>query len=138
MVKQTSESTRYIVQVGNNRFRRETWDMLKNICSVEGTPLADEIWCALDAHVKEYANSSDMDIKKVVEFKKVVESIGKDSDEGPTPDFSLPKNDNVFDKMVDNMVAEATELEVEEVVNEPSGEKRRMATSDMFGHYRKA
>ena len=61
--------------------------------------------------------------------------MGKRPTEGPSPDFSLPENDNIFDKMVDNIVADAAEKEVEEVVNEPSGEKRRMATSDMFGHY---
>jgi len=125
MVKQTSESTRYIIQVGNNRFRRKTWDNLKNICSIENTPLADEIWCALDAHVSEYASLGNVQGKYV----------GKRPDEGPTPDFSLPKGDNIFDKMVDDIVADAAEKEVEEVVNEPSGEKRRMATSDMFGHY---
>ena len=125
MVKQTSEATRYIIQVGNNRFRRETWDSLKDICAIENTPMADEIWCALDAHVSEYANSGKAESKYV----------GKRPTEGPSPDFSLPENDNIFDKMVDDIVADAAEKEVEEVVNEPSGEKRRMATSDMFGHY---
>ena len=123
MTKQTSESTRYIIQVGNNRFRRAVWDMLKDICALEKTPLADEIWCALDAHVKDYA-SNQAKVMKGIETRE------------PAPDFSLPKNNNVFDNMVDDIVAEAAELEVEEVVNEPSGEKRRMATSDMFGHYK--
>jgi hypothetical protein len=128
MTRQTSEATRYIIQVGNNRFRRETWDSLKDICAIENTPMADEIWCALDAHVSEYAKSD----------KAQSKYVSKRPMGGPSPDFSLPENNNIFDKMVDEIVAEATEEEVEEVVNEPSGEKRRMATSDMFGHYRKA
>ena len=124
MTRQTSEATRYIIQVGNNRFRRDTWDMLKNICAIENTPMADEIWCALDVHVRGYANENEV--------------LGKGANMVPAPDFSLPENNNIFDKMVDEIVAEAAEEEVEEVVNEPSGEKRRMASSDMFGHYRKA
>ena len=58
MTNQSSESTRYMIQVGRNRFRRDTWEAMKDICAVEGTRLADEIWCAMDAHVKEYASSN--------------------------------------------------------------------------------
>jgi hypothetical protein len=126
MTRKTSDSTRYIIQVGNNRFRRDTWDSLKDICSIESTPMADEIWCALDAHVRAYAEKQS--------------DAGDGSgllDKGPRPDFSLPENDNIFDKMVDDMVAEAAEEEVEEVVHEERRERGRMASSDMFGHYRK-
>jgi len=96
--------------------------MLKDICALEKTPLADEIWCALDAHVKDYA-SNQAKVMKGIETRE------------PAPDFSLPKNNNVFDNMVDDMVAEAAELEVDEVISEIP-EKRKMATSDMFGHYK--
>ena len=128
MTRQTSDSTRYIIQVGNNRFRRDTWDGLKDICSIEGTPMADEIWCALDAHVKKHGTSKGR--------KPDIDAVNL-MDKGPQPDFSLPENNNVFDKMVDDIVAETTEDEVEEVLDE-SREKSRMVTSDMFGHYKKS
>ena len=118
MTRQTSDSTRYIIQVGNNRFRRDTWDSLKDICSIEGTPMADEIWCALDAHVKKHGNGVSMD-------------------RGPQPDMSMPKGDNIFDKLVDDIVAESAEEEVDEVLDE-GRERGRMAGSDMFGHYKKS
>ena len=124
MTGRTSDSSRYMLQVGNNRFRRDTWETLKDICAVEGTPMADEIWCALDTHVRAYAEKQDT----VVPPKGDLE---------PRPDFSMPENNNIFDKMVDDIVAEAAEEEVEEVVSEERAKKRRMATSDMFGHYRK-
>ena len=124
MTGRTSDSTRYIIQVGNNRFRRDTWVHLKDICAVEGTPMADEIWAALDTHVRAYAEKQD--------------TVGPPEGElEPRPDFSMPENDNIFDKMVDEMVAEAAEEEVEEVVSEERRERGRVATSDMFGHYRK-
>ena len=122
MTRQTSDSTRYIIQVGNNRFRRDTWDGLKDICSIEGTPMADEIWCALDAHVKKHGSNGDGRVMM---------------DKGPQPDMSMPKGDNVFDNLVDDIVAESAEEEVEEVLDE-SREKSRMVTSDMFGHYKKS
>ena len=127
MTKQSSDSTRYIIQVGRNRFRRGVWESLKDICAIENTRMADEIWQALDAHVKDYA----------VEDKRLE---GKAMDEGPQPDFSLPENNNVFDKIVDDMVVEASADEVEEVLEDESTEgteRGRVASSDMFGHYRK-
>jgi hypothetical protein len=115
-----------MIQVGRNRFRRDTWESMKDICAVEGTRLADEIWCAMDAHVKDYASKQS--------------DAGDGSgllDKGPRPDFSMPENANVFDKMVDDMVAEAAEEEVEEVVSEERRDRSRMAGSSMFGHYKK-
>tara|TARA_R100000808_G_scaffold940_1_gene4525 strand:- start:1634 stop:1933 length:300 start_codon:yes stop_codon:yes gene_type:complete len=98
---------------------------LKDICAIENTRLADEIWQALDAHVKDYARED-----KRLEAKAM--------DEGPQPDFSMPEEKgNIFDKMVDDIVAEASAEEVEEVLQDESRERGRMASSDMFGHYRK-
>jgi len=132
MTRRTSDSTRYMLAVGNNRFRRETWESLKDICAIEDTPLADEIWAALDAHVKKYAIEQDGGDGRIHMPR------GEPEPEPELrPDFSMPENDNIFDKMVDDMVAEATTEEVEEVVSEERRERGRMASSDMFGHYRK-
>ena len=128
MTNKSSDSTRYMIQVGTNRFRRDTWESMKDICAIEGTRLADEIWCALDAHVKEYAESN---------TKKSLDMGGDGRIHmQPAPDMSMP-DENVFDKLVDNMVAEATQEEVEEVVSEERRDGGRLASSDMFGHYRK-
>ena len=83
--------------------------------------MADEIWCALDAHVKKHGSNGDGRVMM---------------DVGPQPDMSMPKGDNVFDNLVDDIVAESAEEEVEEVLDE-GREEPRMAGSDMFGHYRK-
>ena len=123
MTGRTSDSNRYMLQVGNNRFRRETWDSIKDICAIEGTPMADEIWQALDTHVRNYAQKQDGGDGRI---------------HMPRPKAKVEEStDNVFDKIVEEAVHEATEEEVEEVVREARAEDRRMATSDMFGHYRK-
>ena len=57
MTNKSSESTRYMIQVGTNRFRRDTWDSMKDICAIEGTRFSDEIWAALDMHVKNYSSA---------------------------------------------------------------------------------
>ncbi len=124
MTKQSSDSTRYMIQVGRNRFRRDTWESMKDICAIEGTRLADEIWCAMDAHVKEYANSS---TEGGVSGPRELE-----------PDMSMPEErGNVFDKLVEETVAKATEDVVEEVVGDERTDRGRVVSSDMFGRYRK-
>ena len=56
----------------------------------------------------------------------------------PRPKAELEESTEiVFDKIVEEAVHEATEEEVEEVVIEERSDNRRMATSDMFGHYKK-
>ena len=124
MKKQSSHSTRYMIQVGRNRFRRDTWESMKDICAIEGTRLADEIWCAMDAHVKEYANSSP--------------EGGVSGPRELEPDMSMPEErGNVFDKLVEETVAKATEDVVEEVVGDERTDRGRVVSSDMFGRYRK-
>ena len=138
MTGRTSDSNRYMLQVGNNRFRRETWDSIKDICAIEGTPMADEIWQALDMHVRAYAERQNNDI--AIKTKKALDRIPSE-DDGGDGRIHMPKaeesTDNVFDKIVEEAVHDATEEEVEEVVREARAEDRRMATSDLFGHYRK-
>ena len=124
MTKQSSDSTRYMIQVGRNRFRRDTWESMKDICAIEGTRLADEIWCAMEAHVKEYAASNT--VRGVSEPREL------------EPDMSMPEErGNVFDKLVEETVAKAAEEVVEEVVEDERTDRGRVVSSDMFGRYRK-
>ena len=125
MTGRTSDANRYMLQVGNNRFRRETWESIKDICAIEGTPMADEIWQALDTHVRAYAQKQDGGDGRIHMPRAEVKA---------EPEESM---DNVFDKIVESAVQDATEEEVEEVVSEERAEYGRVATSDMFGHYRK-
>lgn len=127
MTGRTSESNRYMLQVGNNRFRRETWDSIKDICAIEGTPMADEIWQALDTHVRNYAQKQDGGDGRIHMARPKVKA---------EPELE-ESTDNIFDKIVEETVHEATEDEVEEVVIEERSDNSRVATSDMFRHYKK-
>ena len=144
MTGRTGESNRYMLQVGNNRFRREIWESIKDICAIEGTPMADEIWQALDMHVRAYAERQNNNI--AIKTKKALDKLPSEDDGGdgrihmprPKAEPELEEStDNIFDKIVEETVHEATEEEVEEVVREARAEDQRMATSDMFRHYKK-
>ena len=127
MTGRTSESNRYMLQVGNNRFRRETWDSIKDICAIEGTPMADEIWQALATHVRNYAQKQDGGDGRIHMARPKVKA---------EPELE-ESTDNIFDKIVEETVHEATEDEVEEVVIGERSDNNRVATSDMFRHYKK-
>ena len=121
MTNKSSESTRYMIQVGTNRFRRDTWEAMKDICAIEGTRLADEIWAALDMHVKNYS-----DEQKLNGDGRVM------MDKAPA---------NVFDDVVEKAIQDAHAEILEEVVDaerEDTGrtDNGRMADSNMFGHYK--
>jgi hypothetical protein len=122
MTNKSSEATRYMIQVGTNRFRRDTWEAMKDICAIEGTRLADEIWAALDAHVKDYSS------------KQKLNGDGRVMMDRPPA--------NVFDDVVDKVVKEAQEEVLEEVADAKEAEDTgsadggRMAGSSMFGSYK--
>ena len=122
MTNKSSEATRYMIQVGTNRFRRDTWEAMKDICAIEGTRFSDEIWAALDRHVKEYAT----------EQKAQLNGDGRVMMDRPPA--------NVFDEVVDKVVKEAHDDVVEEVSNEEEDTGRtndgRVASSNMFGSYK--
>ena len=123
MTNKSTETTRYMIQVGTNRFRRDTWEAMKDICAIEGTRFSDEIWAALDRHVKEYAT----------EQKAQLNGDGRVMMDRPPA--------NVFDDVVDKVVKEAHDNVVEEVVDaekEDTGrtEHGRVADSNMFGSYK--
>ena len=122
MTNKSSEATRYMIQVGTNRFRRDTWEAMKDICAIEGTRFSDEIWAALDRHVKEYST----------EQKAHLNGDGRVMmDRSPA---------NVFDDVVDKVVKEAHNDVVEEVSNEEEDTGRtehgRVVGSNMFGSYK--
>ena len=122
MTNKSSEATRYMIQVGTNRFRRDTWESMKDICAIEGTRFSDEIWAALDRHVKEYST----------EQKAHLNGDGRVMmDRSPA---------NVFDDVVDKVVKEAHNDVVEEVSNEEEDTGRtndgRVVGSNMFGSYK--
>jgi len=130
MTNKSSESTRYMIQVGTNRFRRDTWEGMKDICAIEGTRLADEIWAALDMHVKSYAISQ----------KNALVGDGRVMMDRPM-ETAPEGHGNVFDKVVDKVVKEAHDNVVEEVVDaekEDTGrtEHGRVDSSNMFGSYK--
>ena len=122
MTNKSSEATRYMIQVGTNRFRRDTWEAMKDICAIEGTRFSDEIWAALDRHVKEYST----------EQKAHLNGDGRVMMDRPPA--------NVFDDVVDKVVKEAHNDVVEEVSNEEedtrSTNNRTVDSSNMFGSYK--
>tara|TARA_E500000305_G_scaffold83008_1_gene68816 strand:+ start:150 stop:467 length:318 start_codon:yes stop_codon:yes gene_type:complete len=97
---------------------------MKDICAIEGTRFSDEIWAALDMHVKNYS----------LEQKAHLNGDGRVMMDKPPA--------NVFDDVVEKVVQEAHEEAVEEVVDakeaEDTGrtEHGRMAGSSMFGSYK--
>ena len=121
MTNKSTEATRYMIQVGTNRFRRDTWEAMKDICAIEGTRFSDEIWAALDRHVKEYAT----------EQKAHLNGDGRVMMDRPPA--------NVFDDVVDKVVKEAHDEVVEEAVDAEdtrSTNGRRVDSSNMFGSYK--
>ena len=121
MTNKSSEATRYMIQVGTNRFRRDTWEAMKDICAIEGTRFSDEIWAALDRHVKEYAT----------EQKAHLNGDGRVMMDRPPA--------NVFDDVVDKAVKEAHDEVVEEAVDAEdtrSTNDRTVDSGNMFGSYK--
>ncbi len=129
MTNKSSESTRYMIQVGTNRFRRDTWEAMKDICAIEGTRFSDEIWAALDMHVKSYAISQ----------KDALVGDGRVMMDRPM-ETAPEGHGNVFDNVVDKIVRDAEEELAEEIVNEEEDTGRtehgRVASSNMFGSYK--
>ena len=118
-----------MIQVGTNRFRRDTWESMKDICAIEGTRFSDEIWAALDRHVKDYA------------MRQKGQLVGDGRVMMDRPIETAPEgHGNVFDKVVDKAVKEAHDEVVEEVSNEEEDTGRtndgRVASSNMFGSYK--
>mgnify|MGYP003150741651 CR=1 FL=1 len=118
---------RYLISVGRDRLRAKILSEMWQICDIEESTMADEIWDALYMHVERHRDLLDK---------------GDGSglmDKGPQPDLSLPEEkvyDNVFDDAVKDEAVLAVAEEVEEVLDDERTKEPRMATSDMFGHQR--
>ena len=128
MTNKSSDSTRYMIQVGTNRFRRDTWESMKDICAIEGTRFSDEIWAALDRHVKDYA------------MRQKGQLVGDGRVMMDRPIETAPEgHGNVFDKVVDKAVKEAHDEVVEEAVDAEdtrSTNDRTVDSGNMFGSYK--
>ena len=114
---------RYLISVGRDRLRAKILSEMWQICDIEESTMADEIWDALYMHVERH---------------RVLLDAGDGSglmDKGPQPDLSLPEEkvyENVFDDAVKDEAMEAAAVEVEEVLDDERTKEPRMATSDMF------
>ena len=88
---------RYLISVGRDKLRAKTLLDLWDICDREDSTMADEVWDALYTHVERYGKTHD----------------GGDGrglmDREPQPDFSLPEENEHFEKQVDEMVEEPEE-----------------------------
>jgi len=116
------------------------------ICEIEESSMADEIWDALYMHVERHRDLLDK---------------GDGSglmDKEPQPDFSLPEENEHFEKQVDEMVEEPEEkvyenifdrvvndesmeaaaIEVEEVLDEERTESRIVDSRNMYGRKERA
>ena len=133
---------RYLISVGRDKLRAKTLLDLWDICDREDSTMADEVWDALYTHVERYGKTHD----------------GGDGrglmDREPQPDFSLPEENEHFEKQVDEMVEEPEEkvyknifddvvkdeamqaaaVEVEEVLDEERTESRVVDSRNMYGH----
>ena len=125
----TERPKRYLISVGRDRLRAKILSEMWQICEIEGSSMADEIWDALYMHVERHRDLLDK---------------GDGSglmDKEPQPDFSLPEEkvyDNVFDDVVKDEVVLAAAEEVEEVLDEERTEARIVDSRNMYGHKERA
>ena len=138
----TERPKRYLISVGRDRLREKILSEMWQICEIEGSTMADEIWDGLYMHVERHRDLLDK---------------GDGSglmDKEPQPDFSLPEENEHFEKQVDEMVEEPEEkvyknifddvvkdeamqaaaVEVEEVLDEERTESRVVDSRNMYGH----
>ena len=137
---------RYLLSVGRDRLRGKILSEMWQICEIEESSMADEIWDALYMHVERHRDLLDK---------------GNGSglmDKEPQPDFSLPEENEHFEKQVDEMVEEPEEkvyenifdrvvndesmeaaaIEVEEVLDEERTESRIVDSRNMYGRKERA
>jgi len=89
------------------------WD----ICDVENSTMADEIWDALYMHVERHGGLSKSDGRVMLNSSEAEDAL-----------------DAVVEDVVVNESNEAQEQVVEEVLDAERRVERRMATSHMFGN----
>ena len=106
---------RYLISVGRDRLRSEILNSMWDICDVENSTMADEIWDALYMHVERHGGLTKNDGRVMLDRVEEVK-------------------DDAFDDAVVNESNEAQEQVVEEVLDAERRVERRMATSHMFGN----
>ena len=135
---------RYLLSVGRDRLRGKILSEMWQICEIEESSMADEIWDALYMHVERHRDLLDK---------------GNGSglmDTGPQPDFSMPEENEHFEKQIDEMVEEekvyknvfddvvkdeameAAAIEVEEVLDGERTESRIVDSRNMYGRKERA
>ena len=145
----TERPKRYLLSVGRDRLRGKILSEMWQICEIEESSMADEIWDALYMHVERHRDLLDK---------------GNGSglmDTGPQPDFSMPEENEHFEKQIDEMVEEAKEpeekvyknvfddvvkdeameaaaIEVEEVLDGERTESRIVDSRNMYGRKERA
>ena len=125
---------RYLISVGRDRLRAKILSEMWQICDIEGSSMADEIWDALYMHVERHRDLLDKgDGSGLIDEEDA--DFNDPERQGNTPDLSLPEekvHDNVFDDAVKDEAVLAVAEEVEEVLDDERTKEPRMATSDMF------
>ena len=108
---------RYLISVGRDRLRSEILNSMWDICDVENSTMADEIWDALYMHVERHGGLSKSDGRVMLNSSEAEDAL-----------------DAVVEDVVVNESNEAQEQVVEEVLDAERRVERRMATSHMFGN----
>lgn len=112
--KERDRPTRYLISVGRDKLRAKTLLDLWDICDVEGSTMADEVWDALFTHVERYGKSRDSGDGRGLMHLKAEEL------------------DDELDDVIANESFAAQEEAVEEVLDAERRVEQRMATTNMF------
>ena len=112
--KERDRPTRYLISVGRDKLRAKTLLDLWDICDVEGSTMADEVWDALFTHVERYGKTRDGGDGRGLMHLKAEEL------------------EDELDDVIANESFEAQEEAVEEVLDAERRVERRMATTNMF------
>tara|TARA_R110002020_G_scaffold161831_1_gene347167 strand:- start:653 stop:1024 length:372 start_codon:yes stop_codon:yes gene_type:complete len=112
--KERDRPTRYLISVGRDKLRAKTLLDLWDICDVEGSTMADEVWDALFTHVERYGKSRDSGDGRGLMHLKAEEL------------------DDELDDVIANESFAAQEEAIEEVLDAERRVEQRMATSNMF------
>ena len=107
---------RYLISVGRDRLRSEILNSMWDICDVENSTMADEIWDALFMHVERHGGLSKNDGRVMLDR---VEDVVVE--------------DDVFDDTVVNEAYAAQEELVEEVLDAERTESRMVDSRNIFG-----
>ena len=116
---------RYLISVGRDRLREKILSELWEVCDMENSTMADEVWDALYMHVERHRTRLDASKGSGISVELELE---------PSVDMSMPEGKNVFDDVVlEESISAHTEV-VEEVLDEERSKPHRVDSRNMFGH----